>query len=107
MHGFVDPFYERSKTGKPDVIERGEIYEDQPIYLPARHGLRITRVDPMNDSVLDFEIAGRTEDIFNHPPITRPKLPSGEGLIVGQAKWARPVIVLAGEGVGSSPVPAR
>ncbi|MEX1102325.1 MAG: hypothetical protein WD739_10930 [Actinomycetota bacterium] len=99
MHGFIEPFYEPSKTGHPDAIERGEIYEDQPIYLPARHGLKITKVDPMDDNRLDLEITGRTEDIFRHPPITRPKLPSGEALIVGQAKWARPVIVLAGEGV--------
>jgi hypothetical protein len=98
VHGFIDRFYDRAKQGQPDLIERGEVYEDQPVYLPSRHGLRITKVDPMDDRVLDFELTGRTEDIFNHPPITKPKLPSGEALIVGQAKWARPVIVLANEG---------
>jgi len=98
MHGVIEPFYLPSKTGRPDDIERGEIYEDQPIYLPSRHGLRITKVDPVDDRVVDFEVTGRTEDIFNHPPITKPKLPSGEALIVGQAKWQRPVIVLASEG---------
>lgn len=97
MHGLID-FYDDAPRGQPDVIQRGEIYEDQPIYLPARHGIRIRQTDPVTNRITEMELTGRTEDIFDHPPIVSPKLPHGEALIVGQAKWARPVIVLAGEG---------
>lgn len=99
MHGIIEPFYEAAPQGQPGVIQRGEIYEDQPVYVPARHGLRITKVDPMDDRNVDFEITGRTEDIFNHPPITGPPaLPNGEAFIVSKGKLRRPVIVLAGQG---------
>lgn len=100
MHGLIDPFFEAVPTGGPDDIKRGQIYEDQPIYMPAKYGLRITRVNPMNDRDLDFSIVGRTEDIFSHAPLVGPPaLADGEAFIVGQAKLRRPVIVLAGEGV--------
>ncbi|MCI0634919.1 MAG: hypothetical protein L0206_13530 [Actinobacteria bacterium] len=99
MHGLIDPFYEAAPGGQPNNIQRGQICEDQPVYLPAKWGLRITRVDPMDDRNVGFEITGRTEDVFSHAPLVGPPpLADGEAFIVGKAKLRRPVIVLAGEG---------
>jgi hypothetical protein len=99
VHGLIDPFYEPAPKGQPNNIQRGQIYEDQPVYVPARWGLRITRVDPMDDRNVSFEITGRTEDIFSHAPLVGPPpLADGEAFIVGKAKLRRPVIVVAGEG---------
>jgi hypothetical protein len=69
------------------------------MYMPAKHGIRITRVDPMDDRKVEYEITGRTEDIFKHAPLVGPPtLADGEAFIVGRAKLRRPVVVLAGEG---------
>jgi hypothetical protein len=56
VHGLIDPFYEAAPQGLPNNIQRGQIYEDQPVYMPARWGLRITRVDPMDDRNVSYEI---------------------------------------------------
>ena len=98
MHGLIDPFYEGLADDAPDIA-RGQIFQDQPVYLPMRWGLRIKRTDPRTDRILETELTGRTEDIFNHPPVTGPKLGASEGLIVGKAKLRRPVLVLAEPGV--------
>jgi hypothetical protein len=92
MHGWIDPFYEPAAK----AIEPGHIWCDQPIYMPPRHGLKITRVNPDNDTDLDYEVCGRTFDTFDHPPIHSLKLESTEGLVVAQTKRNRPVIVLGG-----------
>jgi hypothetical protein len=106
VHGLIDPFYEPAPRGQPNNIQRGQIYEDQPAYMPARWGLRITRVDPMDDRNVSYEITGRTEDIFSHAPLVGPPpLADGEAFIVGKAKLRRPVIVLAGEGFELFPGP--
>jgi hypothetical protein len=94
MHGLVDPFYERSSATK----EPGQIWCDQPVYLPARHGLKITRVDPKDDTKLDYAVCGRTVEIFNHPPVHSLKMASNEGAIVVKTKRDRPVILLGGGG---------
>lgn len=100
MHGVIDPFYVPAATGNPDMIQRGEIYEDQPMYLPARWGIRLHNFDPTEARDPDLHITGRTEDIFiNHPPLPRYRLEVGEAFVLGKAKWARPVVVLAGEAV--------
>lgn len=99
MHELIDPFYEPAPRGQPNNIQRGQIYDDQPVYMPAKWGLRITRVDPMDDRNVSYEITGRTQDIFSHAPLVGPPpLADGEAFIVGKAKLRRPVIVLAGEG---------
>lgn len=92
MHGWIDPFYEAAER----AVEPGHVWCDQPIYMPPRHGLKIERVDPENDSELDFTICGRTADTFQHPPVHSLKLESTEGAVVAKAKRNRPVIVLGG-----------
>jgi hypothetical protein len=105
MDGLIDPFYERAPSGSGGPLARGEIWDDQPIYLPARWALRVTQVDPLDDTILNYELGGRSWDAFSHPPITRPQLPNREALVVGKAKWGRPVIVLADQGTELLPGP--
>jgi hypothetical protein len=92
VYGLIDPFYEQTDAAK----EAGHIWCDEPIYLPPRHGLKIGRVDPQDDSTLDLTICGRTADIFEHPPINSLKLGASEAAVVARAKRDRPVIVLGG-----------
>lgn len=92
MHGWIDPFYVASAA----CVEPGQIWSDQPIYLPPRHGLKIKRVDPENDRKLDLTICGRTDDTFDHDPIHSLKLSSTEGAVVAKTKKDRPVIILGG-----------
>jgi hypothetical protein len=92
VHGWIDPFYAASEK----AIEPGEIWSDQPIYLPPRHGLKLGRVDPRDDRNLELQISGRTRDIFDHPPVHSMKLGVGESAVVAKAKWDRPVIILGG-----------
>jgi hypothetical protein len=92
MDGLIDPFYESCEP----ALEPGHIWCDQPIYLPARHGLKITRVDPLDDSKLDYNVCGRTEEIFDHPPVASLKMESTEGAVVAKTKRDRPVIVIGG-----------
>lgn len=106
MHGLIDPFYEAAPQGRPNDIQRGQIYEDQPTYMPASHGLRITWVNPADDRDVRYEMTGRTEDIFTHAPLVGPPpLRSGEAFIVGKAKLRRPVVVLSVEGSELLPGP--
>lgn len=92
MHGLIEPFYEACEK----QIAPGHIWCDQPVYLPARHGLRVTRVDPKDDTKLDYEVCGRTAEIFNHPPVSSLSMESSEGAAVVKTKRDRPVIVLGG-----------
>jgi hypothetical protein len=92
MDGLIDPFYESCEP----ALEPGHIWCDQPIYLPARHGLKITRVDPSDDSKLDYKVCGRTEEIFDHAPVASLKMESTEGAVVAKTKRNRPVIVIGG-----------
>lgn len=92
MHGWIDPFYDPAAA----AIEPGHIWCDQPIYLPPRHGLKIERVNPSDDSNLNLTICGRTTDIFTHPPIHSMRLESTEAAVVAKTKRNRPVIVLGG-----------
>lgn len=105
MHGLIDDFYEAAPDQNPVAPRPGDIYTDQPIYLPARHGLRLSNFDPTDESDIDFEITGRTEDIFNHPPLKKYDLPHGEAFILGRAKLRRPVIIVAKEGSELFPGP--
>jgi hypothetical protein len=93
MHGLVDPFYEKSGP----AIEPGQIWCDQPVYLPARHGLKITRVNPKDDSNLTYKVGGRTAEIFDHPPVHSLKMESTEGAVIAKVKRDRPVVVLGGK----------
>jgi hypothetical protein len=95
VHGLIEPFYEavpREERG----FALGHIYADQPVYLPPRQGVAISRVYPRDDRDLDLTIGGRTSEIFNHPPIHSLKLESSEGFLAAKAKRDRPVIVLGG-----------
>lgn len=92
MYGFIEPFYE--KCGR--AIARGHIFNDQPVYLPATHGLKITRVDPQDDTQLEYEVCGRTDEIFNHPPVSSLGMESTEGAVIHKTKKDRPVVVLGG-----------
>ncbi|HUN77421.1 MAG TPA: hypothetical protein VMU32_00715 [Solirubrobacteraceae bacterium] len=92
MHGLIDPFYEACEK----AVEAGQIWCDQPVYLPARHGLKITRVNPEDDTELDYAVGGRTAEIFAHPPVHSLKMESNEGAVIAKTKRERPVIVLGG-----------
>jgi hypothetical protein len=46
----------------------------------------------------DFELAGRTEDTFNHPPVSSLKLESTEAAVLARTKWERPVVIVGGSG---------
>jgi hypothetical protein len=102
MHGLIDPVYVDDARGRgADDVRRGDIYLSQPVYLPGRHAIRIRNVDPKESRPPEFEIAGRTQDVFQHTPIKWPlDLPWGEALVVSRAKWERPVIVVS-DGVAS------
>jgi hypothetical protein len=102
MHGIIDPFYLESDADH----EPGQIWCDHPVYLPARHGLKFTRADPTDDSKLDYEICGRTAEIYNHPPVHSLTMKSTEGAVIAKTKKDRPVIVLGGHGA-SQVSPAR
>lgn len=93
MHGLIEPFYEACSP----EIAAGHVWCDQPVYLPARHGLSITRIDPHDDRNLDYRICGRTAEIFNHAPVHSFAMESTEGAVVTKAKRDRPVIVLAAQ----------
>ena len=97
MHGWIEPFYLASEQ----AVEPGEIWCDQPIGLPPRHGLQITRVTPEDDRKLKFAICGRTADISDHPPVHSLQLDSTEAIVVAKAKRNRPVIVLGGRGASA------
>jgi hypothetical protein len=92
VHGLIEPFYESS----PASVEPGQIWCDQPVYLPARHGLKITRVNPNDDSNLDYAVGGRTAEIFDHPPVHSLTMESSEGAVIAKTKRDRPVVVLGG-----------
>ena len=92
MHGWIEPFYEVADPAK----EPGHIWSDQPIYMPPRHGLKIAKVNPNDDSDLDFSVCGRTADTFDHPPVHSLHLAASEAMVLGKAKRTRPVIILGG-----------
>ena len=92
VYGYIEPFYQAA----PAAREPGHIWSDQPVYMPPRHGLKLTRVNPSDDRDLDFEIVGRTADTFNHAPVHSLRLESSEALVVTRAKWDRPVVILGG-----------
>lgn len=94
MHGLIDHFYEKSSPG----IEPGQVWCDQPLYLPPRHGLKVTRVDPKDDRNLEYSVCGRTAEIFDHAPVHSLSMESTEGAVVAKTKRNRPVIVLGGGG---------
>jgi hypothetical protein len=92
MFGYIDPFYVASEKS----LTPGQVWSDQPLYMPPRHGLKVTRVNARDDRDLDFEICGRTADTFDHPPIASLGLGHTEAAVVARAKKDRPVIVLGG-----------
>ena len=99
MHGLIDYYAPTNPDADPDDIRRGDIFEDQPAYVPAEFGIRLTNLGPAGAGDPDFELCGRTQDIFEHPPTRRfGGLAYGEALVVSKAKWARPVVVLAAGG---------
>lgn len=100
MYGYIDPFYVQASVSN----DAGHIWNDQPIYLPPGHGLKLTRVNPQDDRDLDFEICGRTAETLDHPPLHSLKPASTEALVVSKAKRDRPVIVLGG-GAASNVTP--
>lgn len=92
MHGLIDPFYEKCAPS----IEPGQVWCDQPLYLPPRHGLKVTRVDPKDDRNLGYSICGRTAEIFDHAPVHSLSMESTEGAVIAKTKRNRPVIVVGG-----------
>jgi hypothetical protein len=93
MDGVIDYFEPAEATHEP-----GQIWCDQPLYLPPKHGMKFTRVNQDDDRQFDFEIAGRTQDTFDHPPINSLKLESTEGAVLAKTKWERPVVIVGGSG---------
>jgi hypothetical protein len=93
MDGVIDFFEPAEATYDP-----GQIWCDQPLYLPPKHGVKFTRVNQEDDRDFDFELAGRTQDTFDHAPINSLKLESTEGAVLAKTKWERPVIIVGGSG---------
>lgn len=104
MDGLIDPFYVTARTDQHHRIEVGEFYLDQPVYMPPKYGLRINRVTAA-DEVDDVDIIGRTQDLYNHPPVRRLRLGNDEALVVTKSKKNRPVLVLAQPGGNPLPGP--
>ena len=92
MYGWIEPFYEPAEA----AIEPGHIWCDQPLELPPRQALRIDRVNPKDDSKVDFTLSERTPDTFEHPPVHSLGLGAGEGLVLARTVRDRPVVVLGG-----------
>jgi hypothetical protein len=93
VFGYIEPFYDAAPSPEP-VKEAGHIWRDQPLYLPAKYGLRIENVDPHDDTKLDFRVVGRTADMFGHPPVKSLGLESTDAAIVARTKRDRPVVIL-------------
>ncbi len=93
MYGWIEPFYEATNK----AIAPGQVWSDQPIYMPPTHGLKIERVDPEDDTNLSLTVVGRTLDTFNHPPIKSLGIESTEAAVVARTKRNRPVIILGGQ----------
>lgn len=93
MDGVIDFFEPAEASHDP-----GQIWCDQPVYLPPKHGVKFTRVNQDDDRDFDFELAGRTRDTFDHQPINSLKLESTEGAVLAKTKWERPVIIVGGSG---------
>jgi hypothetical protein len=96
MDGVID-FFESAKP----TYEFGQIWCDQPIYLPPKHGVKFTRVNQKDDRDFDFQLTGRTDDTFDHPPINSLKLESTEAAVLARTKWERPVIIVGGSGAST------
>jgi hypothetical protein len=92
VFGYIEPFYEAAEA----AIEPGHIWTDHPVYMPPRHGLKLDRVSPTDDTTLELSVCGRTADIYGHPPVKSMNLASGEAAVVAKTKRNRPVIVLGG-----------
>lgn len=97
MDGLIDPFYVPAPGEQHHLISVGDFYLDQPVYLPPKYGIRINSVTP-RDELDDIEITGRTQDLYNHPPVQQLKLGRDEALVVTLSKRNRPVLVLAEPG---------
>jgi hypothetical protein len=95
LHGVIDPFY-RDVEAADRQFAAGHIWNDQPVYLPPRHALKITRVDRHDDTRLEFRVGGRTDDMYDHAPVHSLKLESNEAAVLTKSKKNRPVIVLGG-----------
>jgi hypothetical protein len=92
MHGWIDPFYEPAGA----AIEPGQIWSGHALELPAREALRIDRVNPKDDSKVDFTLAPFGPEAFAHPPVHSLRLSAGEAIAVTRAVHDRPLIVLGG-----------
>jgi hypothetical protein len=92
VYGWVDPYYVAAAAS----IEPGHIWCDRPLYLPPRHGLKITRVNPQDDTDVDFKVCdGASQQIFDHAPIKSLRMESNEGALIAKTKRRRPVILLS------------
>jgi hypothetical protein len=99
VYGWIEPFYEAAAA----ATEPGHIWCDLPLYLPPRHGLNITRVNPADDTDLDSKVcAAGSNQVFKHPPIKSLGIESNEGALIARTKSRRPVILLGG--IGSTEV---
>jgi hypothetical protein len=92
VYGWIEPFYEPAEA----AIEPGHIWCDQPLQLPARQALKIDRVNPKDDSKVDFTLTERTADSFEHPPVHSLGLGAGEGAVLARTTRDHPVVVLGG-----------
>ncbi len=92
MYGWIDPFYEPAAA----AIEPGHIWLHHPLELPPRQALRIDRVNPKDDSKVDFTLSELTPEAFEHPPVHSLGLGTGDGLVLARARRARSVVVLGG-----------
>jgi hypothetical protein len=92
VYGWIEPFYAAADA----AIEPGHIWCDQPVELPPRHALKIDRVNPKDDSKVDFVLAERTPEALEHPPVHSLGLGVDEGALLARAARHRPVVVLGG-----------
>jgi hypothetical protein len=92
VYGWIEPFYEPAEA----AVAPGHIWCDQPLALPPRQALKIDRVNPKDDSKVDFTLSERTPDTFEHPPVHSLGLGAGEGAVLARTTRNRPVVVLGG-----------
>lgn len=92
VFGVIEQFYEAAEKS----VLAGHVWCDQPLYLPPRHGAKITRLDPRDDRRLGIKVCGRTADTFEHAPIKSLGLASSEAVVLAKTKKDRPVVILGG-----------
>jgi hypothetical protein len=92
VYGWIDPFYVAAEA----ALEPGHVWLGRPLELPARQALKIDRVNPKDDSKVDFTLVENTREALAHPPVHSLGLGLDEGAVLARAALDRPVVILGG-----------